>query len=136
MKELTLNDFAEGVKKIIGAEITNVAPLGASSDDIILSGTRRNVEGQRESLVSLRKYCSEAELLITDKKGRFLTYQKYGIVLGVEYISRKFYAAWQELSGLIDTEVDGENEVVFSNEVKFTGGFKILQLAHSAMEKR
>jgi hypothetical protein len=135
MKVLTINDFTEAVKQIIGAEITTIAPLGASSDDVVLSGTRRNEKGNRESLVSLRKYCSEAELLITDKNGRFLTYQKYGTVLGVEYISQKFYAAWQELSGFIETEVNEKNDVVFSKEAKLTKGFEILLLAQSAIEK-
>ncbi|MDQ0062359.1 hypothetical protein [Paenibacillus harenae] len=134
MKQLTITDFVNGVEVITGGRITSVAPLGYSGNDLVLDGQRRNESGKRESLVSLRRYCDTAELLITDKEGRFLTYQKYHFVLGTPFIAHKFFEAWNELSDFIEKDMNEDVETVFAKDATWSVGFRILALANSATE--
>jgi len=128
MDELTLKDFKEAVDTAINGQITNIAPFGVSGDDIVLSGTRSN---GRVSLVSVRKYCDSIELLITDVNGVFLTYQKYYIPFGVEYIANKFYEIWHEMKEFIKRDMKQEIKEVIAENAEKSIGFAILEAAFS-----
>lgn len=73
--------------------ITSAAQLGSCGDDIILFGeilTKHNSYKGRKSLVSIRMYNSDVELLVTDIKGNFLFYGRYDINIGLEKVAKKY----------------------------------------------
>lgn len=65
----------------------NVAPLGSSGDTFMLYGEPRNRQ------VSLRLYCEDMELLVTNDVGEFLFYGRFknkvvsDLILGMRYAS-------------------------------------------------
>jgi len=99
---LQINDFQNAILAAYKSGVTSKAPLGWSSDTIVLHG---QAEPSRISLVSIRNYCGDAELLITDKKGNFLFYGRLDINLGVRRISLNYYDIFNSVYKHIRSEL-------------------------------
>ena len=157
MKELdkiTEQDFADYVKRVRNDGITNVAPLGFSSDDLIIyetkekplrkefiskeeyekaqDGTSYKCKGyydkpvSRSSQLSFRQYSGMLELLITDYEGNFLVHSFIGLEFSDEYIAKKFYELFVDMKPYMNKVIDKiETKIDFKN-VKFSEGFKML----------
>lgn len=108
IEAITKEFLKEVIAYIMLAPITNIAPLGFSGEDYYLYGRFiKHTESEdghwhRESIISLRNYCNNPELLITDKEGRFLFYGRYD-VNDYEFIADRFYETIQLLKNKIDT---------------------------------
>ena len=93
LDQVTEELILKAIKLALQIGITHTAPLGASGDDIILHGLSDygtlSSKG-RVSLIQVRKYNSDVELLVTDKNGGFLFYGKYDADLGVEFVAYEY----------------------------------------------
>lgn len=116
LEDLKVEHFIKAVKAVTEKGLTSFAPLGASGDDILLSGKK---QGGRESSVSIRLHSSGVELLCTNKQGDFLFYGKYHSKLGADFIGREHFRTFELIKQLIPThsnrfpkkEVDSRNAV-------------------------
>lgn len=154
LETLKKEDFIQYVSKVRNDEITSVAPLGFSSDDFIIFENKNkplrkefiseeeyeeleetgyfgkegyNKPVMRSCQVSMRKYGSECELLITDYEGNFLTFSKLNFCFDDTYIGTKFYDLFIELKPFIGTTIKTlDNDIDFS-KVKFSIGFDMLE---------
>lgn len=98
--EITENSFKEAIIDCFKSGITSVAPLGFSGDTIILFGYENN---GRKSLVSIRNYGNDAELLITDKEGHFLFYGRYHISMGIDFVSNQYWKIFSQCKMYIES---------------------------------
>lgn len=85
--EITIQTFRDAVFLCYKVGITSIAPLGCSGDTILLHGDEEN---GRESVVSIRNYSGDAELLITDKQGKFLFYGIFSIDLNIDFVVNQY----------------------------------------------
>ncbi len=83
--------------------ITSVAHLGFSGDNIVLFGTE---EHSRVSLISIRNYGNDAELLITDTKGSSLFYGRFHISMGVEFIADFYWNIFLSVKPHIESVIN------------------------------
>lgn len=133
LENITEQDFINCVNKVRNDNITNVAPLGFSGDDLILYENEEkplNKRGKlvsRSSQLSFRKYCDECELLITDMVGNFLTHSKLNFVFSDEYIGKKFYELFIDLKPYMNKEIEIINTEIDFKNVNYSKGFEILQ---------
>lgn len=114
LSEISKNTFKEAIFLSYKNGCTSSAPLGWSGDNIVLFGTEEN---GRRSLVSIRNYCGDAELLITDVKGNFLFYGRFDVNLGLEFLADQYYRIFRK----VKKEIQGDlpNISKFSNiEIK------------------
>ena len=93
LDQITEELILKAIELALQIGITHTAPLGAAGDTIILHGLseygKLNSRG-RVSLISIRKYNSDVELLVTDKNGSFLFLGRYDIDLGVEFVAYEY----------------------------------------------
>lgn len=127
LSEVTEQDFKNAIYLCYKDGITSIAPLGFSGDTIVLFGTEKN---GRESLVSVRNYSGNAELLITDRKGSFLFYGRYDINLGVEFIAAQYWNIFLMVYDFIESEIENVSE--FKNmklhpDCRESEGFEMLK---------
>lgn len=106
-----------------------------SGDDIVLSGFHGTIDDKwrRISLVSLRKYGYDVELLITSKDGRFLFYGQFDNRLGLDTISEKYFEIYNLVKPLITEELGSQEEIEIADNVKYSDGFEILNMAYKNM---
>ena len=153
LENITREDFIKYVSKVREDKITNVAPLGFSGEDFIIFENKNKPlrkefisEEEYEELeetgyfgkegynkpvirsceVSMRKYGSECELLITDYEGNFLTYSKLNFCFDDTYIGTKFYDLFIELKPFIGTRIKTLDEKIDFDKAKFSEGFNML----------
>ena len=132
LEEIKEQDFIDCVKAVRNSKITDVAPLGWSSDTLILYEneekplTDKGNTVSRSSQLSFRKYCDECELLITDKYGYFLTYFKLNFAFSDEYIAKKFYDLFLDLKPYMNTKIETINDEIDWKNVNYSKGFDIL----------
>lgn len=101
INKIGLKHFENAIHLCFLHKLKHHAPLGSAGDNITLHGTHRY---SRQSLIQLRNYNGDPELLITDITGNFLFYGKHDKNLGVKYIAEKFYQIFLDLKHLIKTE--------------------------------
>lgn len=103
LKKITRPLFQKAIFECYRGGIASKALLGWSGDNIVLYGTE---ERGRVSLISIRNYCGSAELLITDRKGRFLFYGRYDVNLGLRFIAEQYYQIFRQVKDKIETEIE------------------------------
>lgn len=130
LDNLTEKDFIEYVRQIRKTKFTNFAPLGISSDTLIIFENENkplrkeliseekynnlpdvddnwvdkryyNEPVSRSSQLSFRKHNNMCELLITDYHGNFLSYLQLNLALGDEVIGKFYYEVFQNLKPLM-----------------------------------
>ena len=102
IEELTKELFKEGIYLAYEGGINDIAPLGECGDDIILHG--KEAPGRFE-LVSLRNYCGDCQLLITDQEGHFLFYGRFDVDLGLDFMLDRYWDIFQKVKSKIKTKV-------------------------------
>lgn len=98
LTEITLETFKEAIYACYRDGITSFAPLGFSGDTVLLYAENGT---PRVSQVSIRNYCNDAELLITDINGGFIFYGRYSITLGVEFIAFEYFRIFTKVIAAI-----------------------------------
>jgi hypothetical protein len=121
LNKVTKKSFKEAIYFAYKGGITTVAPLGFSGDTIILYAK----EGKgRVSQVSIRNYCCDAELLITDINGDFLFYGRFHLSIGLDFMVNQYWQIFKSVKHLIETEVKKRPD--FANlEIPKTAGMSI-----------
>lgn len=102
LTEINLKTFKEAIFVAYKGGITSVAPLGFSGDTIVLYEKKNEAISGRQSQVSIRNYCNDAELLITDAKGNFLFYGRFDINFGVNFLARQYFSIFKKVLHEID----------------------------------
>lgn len=101
LKEITLQSFIDAISISLGAGVSSVAPLGFSGDTFILHEAERKEGRSRSEQVSIRMYSGSPELLITDKKGRFLFYGRYDGGMGIDFLAKQYYSIFRKVKKYI-----------------------------------
>jgi len=115
--EITVNDFKDAIETCFNGGTLHTAPLGSCGLDVLLYGSR---EGRRKSVVSLRLYCKDVELLLTDTKGRFLFYGRHDRCRGIDYIANDYFRIfWENIDNIIGVagDSDKKKEKIEMNEL-------------------
>ncbi len=126
--EITKETFKEAIFLAYKGGITSLAPLGFSGDTIIVHGTK-NEKTSRVSQVSIRNYCGDAELLISDKVGSFLFYGRFRVDLGLDFVVEQYWQIFKKVKRDILKEVKRTSEfkdIEIPADVKTTVGFDML----------
>lgn len=127
ISEITEELFKEAIFLCYKGGITSRAPLGFSGDDILLLG---KAEGGRKGLVSIRNYCGDAEMLITDMDGKFLFYGRYDIDLGVDFVVSQYWQMFNLIKDKINTVVEQKSKFKNLSEAEhctYSEGFNLLR---------
>lgn len=103
LSEIKFDTFREAIYLCYKKGMTSSAPLGWSGDSILIFGSAGN-EG-RKSVVSVRNYCGDAELLITDTKGHFLFYGRFNVNLGLDFVVEQYWTIFNLVKHNIETEI-------------------------------
>ena len=149
LDEIGVEDFINYVKKVRNDEITNIAPLGISSDSYIIfenknKPLRKEFISEKEyqeskdkeyydkpmwhsSELSMRKYGNKCELLITDYEGKFLTYSQISFAFDDEFIGKNFYQIFIQLKPYMNKLVDTIEEKINWNKVNYSIGFDMIE---------
>jgi hypothetical protein len=109
LDDITQATFEQAVYLAFYRGTTHEALLGSSGDTIILYAAAATGV-TRCSQVSVRKYNSDAELLITDTEGQFLFYGRFSIALGARFVVEQYWQIFQLLRPKIDTSVPMRND--------------------------
>ncbi len=130
LAEINLTAFKEAIFLCYKDGITSCAPLGFSGDTIVLFELKDENKSGRVSQVSIRNYCNDAELLITDIKGNFLFYGRFDINFGVSFLAKFYLKIFNSVKHMI--EHDMPNTSNFSKlkiplNVKKTIGFDMIR---------
>lgn len=128
LDDITLDTFKDAMRKAIDAGHISIAPLGMSGDTIILHGTKTE-KVSRYQQVSVRLYCGNPELLITNNNGSFLFYGRYDIRLGVDKVAEEYFRIFTLLKPLITKYNDVETSLNISPDAHETIGFEIMRKA-------
>lgn len=129
LQQITKKLFKEALFLCYKNGVTSIAPLGFSGDTVILHGSK-NAITSRVSQVSIRNYCNDAELLITDAKGNFLFYGRFDINLGVEFVINQYWAIFKKVKGQINSilpNVSTFKEVKLHKNCSHSIGFDMLK---------
>lgn len=100
ISRVTLQLFKDAYFLAYKDGITSCAPLGFSGDTILLFGDEK---GGRKSVVSLRNYGNDIELLITDLGGSFIFHGRYHVSMGVEFIVHEYFKIFEQCKQFIQT---------------------------------
>lgn len=106
LDDISYEHFEMAAYAAMTAGYSEIALIGIpTGEEIILHGSQGEFEGRfrRTSLVSLRNYCDSLELLVTDKKGKFLIYSKIDGLSSKEVIEEA-YREFLSVKHLILTE--------------------------------
>jgi len=98
---ITQRVFEEAIFLAYAGGISTTAPLGFSGDTVLLHG-ESTPEVSRRSMVSVRNYSGDAELLITDAAGKFLFYGRLSIDFGVEEVAAFYWNTFQAVRSQIE----------------------------------
>lgn len=139
LNEITKEDFKKALETILNGEVTNITPLGFSGDHLYLYDNptpRDNGKGNISwsGCVTMRTWSDMPELLIGNKSGRWLCHLKIDRLMGFDYILNEFHRQFENVKHLIEKFDRDENEVAVSKNVGYSVGFKIFDLARSAIE--
>jgi hypothetical protein len=138
LSEIKKENFKQAIYYCYKDGITTLAPLGFSGDNILLFGEE---QGGRKSVVSIRNYSGNAELLITDKKGNFLFYGRYDVNIGVDFIADQYWKIFLMVYDFIESEIEKVSEfanVKLNANCESSEGFKMLsayQKAHKELSE-
>ena len=114
LDEITPELFRDAILLAYSIGTTSIAPLGSSGDTIILfeqKPTEERRNGSRCSQISIRKYCGDAELLITDYKGNFLFYGRYHINCGFNFVIGQYWQIFNNVKEAILTTIEDREDV-------------------------
>lgn len=128
IKQLRKKDFKDAIDIALNGGHTSVAPLGMSGDTILLHNLgekKSNGCYERVQQVSIRLYCGDPELLITNNKGSFLFYGRYDIRMGRDFILKEYYRIFKLLRKQIPLE-HKEKDLTINEDAKQSIGFAIL----------
>jgi hypothetical protein len=131
LNEITLQTIKEGIFEAYKPGITSIAPLGQSGPTIILYEEKKIGESGRVSQVSLRNYCGDVELLITNKNGGFLFYGRYDCRMGLEFIAQEYFRIFENCKALIKMESKSRpnfSNVEISENASKTIGFQMMNM--------
>ena len=129
LSEITKDTFKEAIFLAYAGGITSVAPLGHSGDTVILHG-EKTMEVSRVSQVSIRNYCGDVELLITDTKGHFLFYGRYRIDLGLDFVVEEYWSMFNKVKDSITKNIERVSEfkdIEIPEDCPRTMGFDMLE---------
>jgi hypothetical protein len=132
LDEISQQTIREAIFLCYKDGITTIAPLGFAGDDVLLHG---HAGGGRISVVSIRNYCGNAELLITDTKGKFLFYGRYDINLGIEFIAEQYWKIFLQVYDLIDGAIENVSEfanIKLADNCEASEGFAMLKAYQNA----
>lgn len=132
LENITKQTFKDAIYLCYKDGITSIAPLGFSGDTIMLYGCECN---GRSSVVSIRNYCGNAELLITDKKGSFLFYGRYDISIGIEFVLEQYWKIFLMMYDMIETNLENISEfknVKINSNCEASEGFAMLNAYQKA----
>lgn len=142
LDKVTPDLFREAILLAYSGGITSIAPLGQSGDTIILFDFPNKQERYgrpvgRPSQISVRNYCGDAELLITDAGGDFLFYGRFHINLGFDFVVDEYYRIFEQVKDRILDSIDKRNDIteVISENAQKTEGFGMLA-AYDAIKKQ
>ena len=94
LDEITYQTFKEAVTKLLTAPITSRAPLGYSSDTILLFGDDGN---ERRNGVSVRNHSGNISMLICNRDGRFIFHGGFSIHLPSLFTARELYKTFRKV---------------------------------------
>lgn len=134
IKEIDIDLFKSAIYLCYRGGVTSIAPLGFSGDDIVLYGS--SVEGKGISLITIRNYGGDAELLITDTNGRFLFYGRYAIDMGLDFVAQQYFEIFNNCKEKMLDKLDRVDfkDVPINPECGYTSGFDILNLYLSSKQ--
>lgn len=98
LNDITFEYMKDMATMTMNSGINNFAIIGCSGDTYFLYG-----EG-RKSQVSFRNYCGSLELLITDKNGNFIIYNKLD-GLSFDDLIIEYYKQFLSVKHLINTKI-------------------------------
>lgn len=135
LSDISKDSFKEAIFLCYKDGITARAPLGFSGDSIMLFG---NETPDRVSVVSIRNYSGDAELLITDKKGRFLFYGRFDVDMGLDFVADMYWKIFNKLKSKIETVMpsDSKFKVKDAENVSYSVGFDMLKSFQMAANER
>lgn len=110
--DIKLKDFRSAMSIAMNAGHNSVAPLGMSGDTIMLHGERRVEE------VSIRLYCGDPKLLITNKSKDFLFYGRYDIRMGFDKVAKEYFRIFKMLRDLIPEESKYDKKKIIVDNAK------------------
>lgn len=120
LDDITLEDFRSAMFFALGDGHNSIAPLGMSGQTIMLHG-----EGRVEQ-VSIRLYCGDPELLITNKSKDFLFYGQFDIRIGFENVAKEYFRIFGFLKELIPQESQYDKKIIVADDAHKTIGFAML----------
>lgn len=127
LNKITKKLFKEALFLCYKDGITSVAPLGFSGDTILLH--QLDQSGSRPSQVSIRNYCNNAELLITDSNGGFLFHGRFDINLGINFVVNQYWAIFKMMKPHIlknTLKISDFKKITIPEDCQRTVGFKML----------
>lgn len=141
LNDITLDYFKMVAITCMNSGIANIAPFGCSGDHFIIYGKfidakeSKDEKWHRESMVSLRNYFGTLEMLVTDKKGRFLVYSKVD-GMSVDEVIEELFREFCSVKHLITktTKETFKDALEISNETELSEGFKMLEAYYLKLE--
>lgn len=141
LNDITLDYFKMVAITCMNSGINHICPLGCSGDNFMLYGkfikAEESEDGNwhRESMVSLRNYFGILEMLVTDKKGRFLVYSKVD-GMSVDEVIEELFREFCNVKHLVNKETKETFKDVLkeSDNVELSEGFKILEAYYTKLE--
>lgn len=94
LSRVTKKLFKEAIYLCYKGGATTEAPLGWSGDTILIHG-KNSPDVSRCSQVSIRNYCGNAELLITNRDGSFLFYGTFDARLGLGVLLEQYWSIFK-----------------------------------------
>lgn len=122
LEEIGLEHFKRHVEECAGGSHTSVAPMGMSGPNIYLHRV-----GSRIQEVSLRLYCGNPELLITNNSKSFLFYGRFDVRLGLDFLAAQYFHIFQLLKSKIPLDSSEEVKLKISDNAHETEGFAMLE---------
>lgn len=141
LKDITYDYFKMVAITCMNAGINHIAPLGCSGDHFVLYGkfieAKESKDGKwhRESMVSLRNYFGSIEMLVTDKKGRFLVYSNVD-GMSVDGVIEELFRQFCTVKQLIDqiTKETFKDSLEISDNAELSEGFEMLKAYYLKLE--
>ena len=141
LDDITLEYFKMVAITCMNSGINSICPFGCSGDNFMLYGkfikAEESEDGDwhRKSMVSLRNYFGSLEMLVTDKKGRFLVYSKVD-GMSVDEVVEELFREFCNVKHLVDkiTTETFKDALRESDNVELSEGFKMLEAYYLKLE--
>lgn len=104
-RDITFDDIAQAVDEVICCNYVNFAPLGKSSETLVLCGLNGN---ERREGVSFRKHSGDVCMLICDSEGGFVAHVKFDPRVGRDRIQANFFRIFESVKPFIHIEEEFE----------------------------